>query len=255
MSRSKMVRALVFTHPMVIFGAAALILVALVAVVVLVVAAVVAVYASVLFIVGESLWRQMNPPKLKKGVVTNLAELQPRPVLALGFHDFGARPAWPEEIRGEDFLACNLDEGLAVMDGENRLEDVEFTPLKLNQTESPYGWTSLDLPTEPTPTAVLGHDEHGKGEIIVVTPDLQQEEYTTPKPLVLTAPSANRITTATRKRKPVDWPAVLQAAKSRLVEGQTLRAVARDLGVPESTLRNRIKKLAVQMVEAAGYAQ
>jgi hypothetical protein len=255
MSQSKTVRVLVYTHPMVIFGAAALILVALVAVVVLVVAAVMAVYASVLFVVGESLWRQMSPPKPKKWLVTNLSELLPRPVLALGFHDFGERVSWPEEIRGDDLLACDFDDGLAVMDGEKRLEGVEFGPLKLNQAEGLYGWTSLDLPTEPTPTAVLGHDEHGKGEIIVVTPDLQQEEHTTPKPLVLTAPSANRITTATRKRKPVDWPALLQAARSQLAAGQTLRAVARDLGVPESTLRNRIKKVAVQMVEAAGYAQ
>jgi hypothetical protein len=250
MSQSKTVRALVYTHPAFILGAAAIILVALAAVVVLVVVAVVAVYTSVLFVVGESLWQQMSPPK-KKWVVINLADLQSRPVLALGFHDFDEPPAWPEEIYGKDLLACDFDDGLAVMDGKKRTEDVEFTPLKLIQTESPYGWTNLDLPTEPTPTAVLGHDEHGKGEIIDLTNYLQQEEHTKPTQLVLTALSANRITTAARKQKSekIDWPVVLQAAKSQLAAGQSLRAVARDLGVPESTLRSRLKKLRVPMQE------
>ena len=111
-------------------------------------------------------------------------------------------------------------------------------------------WTSSDLPIgEPTPMLVFGHEEHGKGEIIDLTLDPEQEEHTTRMQLVLTAPSANHITTTVRKQKPGDWPAVLQAARSQLAAGQSLRAVAHDLGVPESTLRGRIKKL-----EAAGHA-
>ena len=251
MNHSKTVRALVYTHPVFIAGVALLTLAALV----LVVVGVIAVYAAVLYFVARSLWHEMNPPKRQKLVVTDLpvAELV-HPVLSLGYEDLGEYLSWPEN-EAKDLLACDFDEGQAVMDRKKRTEDVEFRPLKLIQAEGPYGWTSLDLPTEPTPTAVLGHDEHGKGEIIVVTPDLEQEEHTTPKPLVLTAPSANRVTTIDRQRKPVDWPALLQAARSQLAAGQTLRAVARDLGVPESTLRNRIKKVAVQMVEAAGHAQ
>jgi helix-turn-helix, Psq domain len=231
MSQSKTVRVLVYTHPMVIFGAAALILVALAAVVVLVVAAVVAVYACVLFIVGESLWRQMSPPKPKKWLVTNLADLQPRPVLALGFHDIGERVSWPEEIRGKDLLACDFDEGLAVMDGEKRLQDVEFTPLKLNQTESPYGWTHIDLPTEPTPTAVLGHDEHGKGEIIDMTPaDL---------PI-----SSTLVKKANENRE-----AKLTKAIDLVQAGESIRKAAKLAGVSESTLRGHIKRLRVPMQE------
>ena len=148
-----------------------------------------------------------------------------------------------------EVISHEIHNAISHKDGESGGRRI---PLPVIET----AWTSPDIPIgEPTPVLLFRHDENGKVEIIDVTPDPQQEEHTTPKPLVLTAPSANRITTATRKRKPVDWPAVLQTAKSRLVEGQTLRAVARDLGVPESTLRNRIKKVAVQMVEAAGYAQ
>ena len=232
MSRSKMVRALVFTHPMVIFGAAALILVALAAVVVLAVVAVIVVYAGVLFVVGEALWRQMSPPK-KKWEVTNLAGLQPRPVLALGFHDFGERSAWPEEIRGKDLLACDFDEGLAVMDGEKRLEDVEFRPLKLNQTEGPYGWTHIDLPTEPTPTAVLGHDENGKGEFIDVTP----ADLPIPSTLV---EKANRSE---------DREAKLTKAIDLVQAGESIRKAAKLAGVSESRLRGHIKKLRVPVQE------
>jgi hypothetical protein len=233
MSQSKTVRVLVYTHPMVIFGAAALILVALAAVVVLVVAAVVAVYACVLFIVGESLWRQMSPPKLKKRVVTNLAELQPRPVLALGFHDFGESLAWPNEIRGKDLLACDFDEGLAVMDRKKRTKDVEFTPLKLNQTEGPYGWTHIDLPTEPTPTALYAHDEDGKGEIIDMTPaDLHISSTL--------VENANRIENREGK---------LAKAIDLVLGGTPFRRAAKATGVAESTLRSRIKKLRMPVQE------
>ena len=121
---------------------------------------------------------------------------------------------------------------------------------RIIETVETTAGTSPDLPMgEPTPVLVFGHDEHGKGEIIDLTPDLEHEEQTTPKYPVLTAPSANRITTIDRQRKPVDWPVVLQTAKFRLAAGQSLRAVARDLGVPESTLRSRIKKLRVPMQE------
>jgi hypothetical protein len=233
MSQSKTVRALVYTHPAFILGAAALILVALAAVVVLAFLAVMAVYASVLFVVGESLWRQMSPPKPKKWLVTNLADLQPRPVLVLGFHDFGERVSWPEEIRGKDLLACDFDEGLAVMDGEKRLKDVEFTPLKLNQTEGLYGWTHIDLPTEPTPTAVLGHDEHGKCEFIDVTP----ADLPIPSTLV---EKANRSE---------DREAKLTKAIDLVQAGESIRKAAKLAGVSESRLRGHIKKLRVPMQE------
>ena len=231
MSQSKTVRALVYTHPAFILGAAALILVALAAVVILAFLAVMAVYASVLFVVGESLWRQMSPPKPKKWLVTNLSELQRRPVLALGIHDFGESLAWPEQIRGKDLLACDFDEGLAVMDGEKRLQDVEFTPLKLNQTEGPYGWTQIDLPTEPTPTALYAHDEHGKGEIIDMTPaDL---------PI-----SATLVKKANENRE-----AKLALAIDLVLGGTPIRKAANATGVGESTLRSRLKKLRVPVQE------
>jgi hypothetical protein len=38
------------------------------------------------------------------------------------------------------------------------------------------GWTGPDLPIgEPTPKALLGLDEHGRAELIDLTPDLEQE--------------------------------------------------------------------------------
>jgi len=46
-----------------------------------------------------------------------------------------------------------------------------------DQVESaPQGWTDLDLPLgEPTPALLLGHDEHGRAELIDLTPELEQE--------------------------------------------------------------------------------
>ena len=100
-------------------------------------------------------------------------------------------------------------------------------------------WTSPDLPMgEPTPVLVFGHDEHGKGEIIDMTP----ADLPIPSTLV---EKANRIENREAK---------LAKAIDMVQGGESVRKAANATGVAESTLRNRIKKLAGQMVEAAGHA-
>jgi hypothetical protein len=102
---------------------------------------------------------------------------------------------------------------------------------------------------EPTPRLRYGLDEHNRVEFIDVTPTgLEDQPVDVPAQtcLALLAPSANQ-TTTTSKRKPkaADRAAKFDAAKQLLAEGKPLRAVARDLQVPESTLRSWRKKFLV----------
>jgi hypothetical protein len=111
----------------------------------------------------------------------------------------------------------------------------------------PYGWTTLDLPTQPTPSGILGHDEDGKGEIIETTPVADESPaFPAQAPYALLAPSANRTTAATSKRRPEagDRAAQLEAAKRLLAGGQSVRAAARRLGLSESTLRGWLRGFA-----------
>jgi hypothetical protein len=96
-----------------------------------------------------------------------------------------------------------------------------------------------DLPTQPTPSGILGHDEDGKGEVIDTTPAADEPPAVpADTPPALLAPSAAR---TTKPKSRVQRPKA--AAQRLLAEGKPLRAVARDLGVPESTLRSWRKKL------------
>ena len=105
------------------------------------------------------------------------------------------------------------------------------------ETVETTAWTSPDLPIgEPTPVLLFGHDENGKGEIIDMTPaDLP-------------------ISSTLVEKANEDREAKLAKAIDMVQSGESVRKAAKATGVAESTLRNRIKKLSVQMVEAASHA-
>jgi helix-turn-helix, Psq domain len=110
---------------------------------------------------------------------------------------------------------------------------------RIIETVETTAWPSPDLPIgEPTPVLLFGHDENGKGEIIDMTP----ADLPIPSTLV---ENANRIENREAK---------LSKAIDMVQGGTPIRKAANAIGVAESTLRNRIKKLTVQMVEAAGHA-
>jgi helix-turn-helix, Psq domain len=93
-------------------------------------------------------------------------------------------------------------------------------------------WTSPDLPIgEPTPVLLFGHDEHGKGEIIDMTPaDLP-------------------ISSALVKKANENREAKLALAIDLVQGGTPFRKAAKANGVAESTLRSSIKKLRVPVQE------
>ena len=94
------------------------------------------------------------------------------------------------------------------------------------ETVETTAWTSPDLPMgEPTPVLLFGHDEHGKGEIIDMTP------------------ADVPISSTLVKKANEDREAKLAKAIDMVQGGESVRKAANATGVAESTLRSRIKKL------------
>src|SRR5262249_50400653 len=130
----------------------------------------------------------------------------------------------PKVVRKKSpVLAIGVDDDVVLMRGQQPFDEIEFAPLTLDVVAAKHGWEFI----EPEPAGYVAQDEFGRNEIVLV----RDEALPVPASLV---EKANR---------GEDREAKLVEAAQLVLKGTSVRQAAKQMSVPESTVRSRVKKL------------